>query len=182
LLEADESKIVGVNLQSMVRPTIGNLKQEFLNKVTETKAAYQDSLDQMDSLHNACKAAEGKLKIVLDKAFKCQKTLESEQSTHSAKRAVRAREVEAMETKVAGRRDPVALEEQMTAYERQCAELEALRREHEEDNITRMISVQEEIERACALMMAHEEHFRSKLQELDDYWNAKELCSVVLQE
>ena len=174
LLDADPSKTVGVHVESTVRPTVASFQTKFTVEVEQTTAAYQDSLDQMESSNDNCNAASAKLKIVQDKTAKCEKTLDSEQETHNAKFAVRQREVEAMEAKVAARRDPIALEEQMAAYERQCAELEALRLEHQEENVARKKAVQDEIQQTCQLMVEHDAYFQHKLQELDEYWESKE--------
>ena len=174
LLAEDQSKIFGVCLETTVRPSVESFKTKFVAEVEQTKANYQDSLDMMENTSDACSAAQSKLKIVQDKTAKCEKTLEDEQEAHSAKLAVRQREVEAMENKVAARRDPVALEEQMAAYERQCAELEALRLEHQEENVARKKAVQDEIEQACDLMVEHEAYFEHKVREVEEYWQKKE--------
>ena len=174
LLDVDHSKIVGVDLETKVRPAVETFRANFTTEIEQTKTAYQDSLDKVENSSDECKAARGKLRIVQDKIAKCEKTLESEQKTHSAKLAVRQREVDAMESKVAARRDPVALEEQMAAYERQCVELEALRLEHQEINVNKKKLVQDEIQQACKLMVESEKYLEHKLRELDDHWNAKE--------
>jgi hypothetical protein len=109
LKDTDQSKILGVNISKTVNPTIGKLTDSFRNKVQETKASYQDSLDRIAAAEDACKAAEAKLQIVHDKTAKCKETLQSEQATHDAKLAVRVREVDAMDSKVAARRDLVTL-------------------------------------------------------------------------
>ena len=83
------------------------------------------------------------------------------------------REVESMETKVASLRDPVALEEQMTQFERQCAELEAMRQQYEEDNLARKKAVCDEIEYACAAMEEYDQFCLQKVAEVRDYRDDK---------
>lgn len=182
LLDADQSKIVGIDIHGSAIDTIESLMIDFQAKHDITKASYEDCLDKLEKAKEQCQESESKLNIVLEKSSKCMKTLESDQEMHNAKIGVRQRELDAMEAKVATRRDPVALEEQMAAYERQCTELEALRAQHEEENIATLVAVQEEIDQACHLMMQHEDFFRKKLKELDDYWQEKEakMARVVL--
>ena len=87
-----------------------------------------------------------------------------------------------MEKKVAARRDPITLEEQIAAYERQCAEHEELRVQHEEDNVARRLAVQDEIEQAIQLMKDHEDFLRRKRQEVAEYWEKKELRKLKVPE
>ena len=182
LEETDQSKIIGVDIAKVVNPAIRTLVDNFRNKVQQTKASFQDSLDRIAAAEDACEAAKAKLQIVFDKVDKCKDTLQNEQETHNAKLGVRQREVDAIEGKVAARRDPVALEEQIAAYERQCAEHEALRIQHDEDNVSRKIAVQEEIEQAIQLMKDHEDFLRRKRQEVSDYWASKEVHELKVPE
>jgi kinetochore protein NDC80 len=174
LESSDTSKFLGVDLEGVVRPTALQTKRETMRKVDDVKAEHQDELDKMERGKEACGEAEAKLQIVVEKKSKSEQSLESEEQAFAAKLAVRQREVETMENKVASLRDPVALEEQMAAYERQCTELEALRVQHQEENIAKKKAVVEEINAACTLMEEHTQHLRGKFQELDEYWKKKE--------
>jgi kinetochore protein NDC80 len=173
MLDADQSKLLGVDLQSAVRPLVLQSKTEYVEKGDQARWEYQDALDKLETAQEACNEAAAKLDIVKHKNGKCEETLEFEREAQEAKLAVRQREVEAMEDKVAALRDPVALEEQMTGYERQCAELEALTLRHKEDNIAQKKAVQDEMEAAFKLMAEHDEHCRQKLSDLDNYWMQK---------
>jgi SMC interacting uncharacterized protein involved in chromosome segregation len=173
MLDADQSKLLGVDIQSSVRPTVLQNKTEYLEKGDQVRWEYQDALDKLDTAQEVCNEAAAKLDIVKHKNGKCEETLESEREAQDAKLAVRQREVEAMEDKVAALRDPVALEEQMAGYERQCAELEALHFKHKEDNVAQKKAVQDEMEEAFRLMAEHDEHCRRKLSDLDKYWLQK---------
>ena len=92
----------------------------------------------------------------------CEDTLEGEREAQDAKLAVRQREAESMEARVAFLRDPVALEEQVAQFERQYAELEALRMKYEEDNVSRKRAVCEEIEKACLQMKRYDDYCLKK--------------------
>jgi kinetochore protein NDC80 len=173
MLDPDQSKLLGVDIQSSVRPMFLQGKKEYVEKGDQARWEYQDSLDKLETTGEACKEATAKLDIVTHKNGKCEETLASEREAQDAKLAVRQREVEAMEDKVAALRDPVALEEQMAGYERQCAELEALQFKHKEENISQKKAVQDEIEAAFKLMSEHDEHCRRKLSDLDSYWLEK---------
>ena len=168
-----QSAMLGVDLQYKVRPIALENKKEYEGKAEDTKWKYQDALDKLDNSEEDCKEAEYKLKIVEEKYAKCEESLGQEKEAHEAKLAVRQREVEAMENKVASLRDPVALEEQMASYERQCAELEALRIRHQEENVAKKKAVEKEIEVGCQMMIEHEEYYRRKLAELNEYWQKK---------
>lgn len=173
MLDTDQSKMLSVNVQASVRPTVLQTKSEYVEKGDQARWNYQDSLDKLENSKEACKEASAKLEIVQHKNDKCQETLESEREAQDAKLAVRNREVDAMEAKVTALRDPVALEEQMAGYERQCAELEALQIKHKEENIAQKRAVQDEIETALQTMQEHDEFCQHKLSELDQYWQIK---------
>ena len=91
------------------------------------------------------------------------------------------REAESMETKVASLRDPVALEEQMTQFERQCAELEAMRQQYEEDNLARKKAVCDEIDQACAAMEDYDQFCLQKVAEVGKYREDKRADYGALQ-
>ena len=182
LAETDQSKVICVNLKQTAIPTIDSWMDDFRTENRKVKAEYQDTLDRVPTVKDACKAAENKLLIIQEKTSKCETTLQNEQTAHDAKLAVHRREVEAMEKKVAARRNPITLEEQIAAYERQCAELEALRVQHEEDNVARRLAVQDEIEQAIQLMKDHEDLLRRKRQEVAEYWEKKELRKLKVPE
>jgi SMC interacting uncharacterized protein involved in chromosome segregation len=172
-LDADQTKMLGVDLQASVRPMMLQSKAEYVEKGDQARCDYQDALDKLETSQESYKEAGAKLDIVQHKNSKCQETLEFERDAQDAKLAVRQREVEAMETKVATLRDPVALEEQMAGYERQCAELEALQIKHKDDNIAQKKAVQNEIESAFRLMTEHDDYCRRKMSDLDQYWLQK---------
>jgi hypothetical protein len=104
---------------------------------------------------------------------KCEDALEGEREAQDAKLAVRQREAESMEARVASLRDPVALEEQMAQFELQCAELEALRMKYEEDNVSRKRAVCEETEKACLEMKRYDDYCLEKIAEVQQYRKQK---------
>jgi len=71
--------------------------------------------------------------------------------------------------KVTSLRDPVALEEQMTQFERQCDELEAMRQQHEEDNVSRKKAMCEEINTAILEMREYDNFCLEKIKEVQEY-------------
>jgi SMC interacting uncharacterized protein involved in chromosome segregation len=168
-LENSQSKLLGVDLVSRVNPAILESKQEYSGKSSDAKWKYQEALDKLNASEEALSEATEKLKIMQDKQARCEETLEGERDAQEAKLAVRLREAEAMKTKVASLRDPVALEEQMASYERQCAELEALRMSYQEENVARKKAVCDEIEMACQAIKDYEAHCLQKAAELQQY-------------
>ena len=173
ILEDDQTKLLQTNLASQVQPALSTSKQEYAEKLSDTKWKYQEALDQLERSEECFTEALEKLNIIEEKMDKCEETIEGERDAQSAKLSVRQREAESMEAKVASLRDPVALEEQMAQFERQCAELESLRMKHEEDNVARMKAVCDEIQHACMEMDRYEEHCLEKIEEVQQYRQEK---------
>jgi kinetochore protein NDC80 len=178
-LAEDQKDMLGVDLQAVVRPLIEISKAQYESKADQAKWDYQDALDQREKAEEDLQDAQAKLQILTDKYQRCEERLHLEKEAQDAKLAVRARELTSMEEKVASLRDPVALEEQMASYERQCAELEALAETHEAENVAKKRAVLEEIESAMALMAEHESFCRHKIAELDAYWQNKKDTGVL---
>ena len=173
MLSGNDSEITGVAFKDEVAPKLDEIKKCILQKIDEIKGKYQDMLDKVQRSHDECKAADGQLYIVKEKTAKYEKTMEDEEETHKAKLAVRQREVDAMESKVASRRDPIALEEQIAAYQRQCAELEALQVEYQAESACQLKALQDEIDRSAKLMMENENYWQTTMKEVGDYWSEK---------
>jgi SMC interacting uncharacterized protein involved in chromosome segregation len=171
LLQTEINRVIGVDLMNYVQPTAVVSKTEYSTKGIQFKNQYQHIIDQTHNLEDSCKEADAKLKIAGDKLIKNEQTLENERKTQDATLAVREREVEAMEKKIAALQDPVALEEQMAAYERQCSELEALRREREENNMSQKRAVLIEISNTCQLMEDHDVYLNRQIVAVKKHWN-----------
>lgn len=172
--DADKSLLLGVDLAASVLPALTNSKQEYSEKFSESKWRYQEALDQLEASEEGFTEAHEKLKIIDSKIEKCEETIDAEKEAQDAKLAVRAREAESMETRVAALRDPVALEEQMAQYERQCTELESLRLKHEEENVARKKAVCAEIEQACKSIKEYDNFCSNKLDDVQKYRRDKE--------
>jgi SMC interacting uncharacterized protein involved in chromosome segregation len=170
LSQTDLTRTIGVDLIEHIQPTAKASKNEYVSKVEQSKMQLQHLLDQTNHLDDSNKESDAKLKIAGDKMSKSDQTLETERKTQEALLAVRERELESMEKKIASLQDPVALEEQMAAYERQCSELEALRREREENNMSQKRAVIMEINNACQLMEEHDTYFVKQITEVKHYW------------
>lgn len=166
VLDKDKTKLLGVDLPSSVQPALLASKFEYSEKFSQSKWKYQESLDELEASEEAFTEAHEKLKIIDAKIAKCEETISAERDAQDAKLAVRSREAESMETRVAALRDPVALEEQMAQFERQCTDLESLRMKYEEDNVARKKSVCDEIERACEAMKEYDEFCLQKIAEV----------------
>ena len=169
-LENDEKKLLGVNLTEAVTDNLMSCKHEYMERLSDAKWKYQEALDQVDQSEEALNEALANFKIVHDKSAKSEETLRKEREAEEAKLAVRQREVEAMEGKVASLRDPVALEEQMARYERQCAELESLRIRFQEESAAKKKAVIEEIEQKYQEMIQFEAYFANKIEQVETYW------------
>jgi SMC interacting uncharacterized protein involved in chromosome segregation len=170
LLQVDSKRAIGVDLIEHIQPTAKALKEEYAMKVEHSKIQFQHLIEQTNQLDDSGKEGDAKLKITRDKLSKAELTFESERQTQHDLLAVREREVEALERKVASLQDPVALEEQMAAYERQCSELEALRREREENNMAQKRAVLIEINSACTQMEEHDSYLVTQIAKVKTYW------------
>lgn len=144
----DQAKLLAIDLD-VVQSNLSSMCDEYARMSSEWKQRYQHVLDELELSEEAFTEAMEKHRIVDGKIDKCEETMEAEREAQDAKLAVRLREAETIESKVASLRDPVALEEQMTQLERQCTDLEALRQQYKEENLARKQSVCEEINQAC---------------------------------
>jgi hypothetical protein len=96
--------------------------------------------------------------------------------------AVRQREVAAMEQRVQSIQEPPGtVEEQVARLERECAELEALRLQRQEEYAVRKKTVRAKIEQALNLMLQQEEYTQRRLAQLRDYWGNKRATLVAIQ-
>lgn len=169
LMEAEQKKILGIDIKSNAVPVIDESASSVAEKTADIKLNFQDALDQLENSLKEKNEAMNKKRIVEDKILKCEETLRDERKSHEAKLEVRQREVDAMEQKVANLRDPVPLELQMATYERQLAELESIRNQHQMDNIAKKKAVQDKLTQAYHIMLQHDEYFMRKLTEVEQH-------------
>ena len=170
LLANDLVSIHGVDIAGISNPVCLQSKKEFVEINSVNKVTFNDLLDKLNRSEDARSEAEAKLKIMQDKKVKYDQTLESEEETHQAKWTIRHREVQNMENKSKSLQNPIALEEQMAAYERNCAELEAQRQERRDEGIAQYDTVLDEVSRACQTMADHDAYFRLRVDELHNLW------------
>mmetsp|Transcript_26886 Transcript_26886/g.50332 ORF Transcript_26886/g.50332 Transcript_26886/m.50332 type:complete len:445 (-) Transcript_26886:1580-2914(-) len=167
--DPNPARLLAVDMQQAVLPALTAFRDEFASLISECKWKYQEALDQLEQSEEAFTEAMEKHRIVEHKIDKCEETMEAEREAQEAKLGVRVREAESIENKVASLRDPVALEEQMAQFERQCAELEAMRQQYEEENLARKKAVCDEIEQACSAMQEYDQFCLKKIAEVHEY-------------
>lgn len=156
--------------------------KEALEKHLESlQESHHDILDRLEQLQRAMQESRAKSQYWKDKTDKVMAVLEQETQTHRAKLEVRLNETRRLEDKIARLQDPVALETQQAAYERQCAELEAMRAWHEKENVERIRVVEDEIVAAVDMMMQHDAFLADKLRELHEYNQSKLSQAPALQ-
>jgi SMC interacting uncharacterized protein involved in chromosome segregation len=181
-LEKDQSKLLGVDLVSVVHPTLLQYKERFVTGTVEAKQSYQQALDDFEMNQGLLVETEEKLRLLETKKAKLEEALENERKTQEAKLAVRQREVQAIESSVESINNPVALEEELARYERKCAELEARRMKQQEEHLTKKKAVEDEIEAACQAIIELETFCKAKTAEAHDYWLMKmTICSGSVQ-
>jgi SMC interacting uncharacterized protein involved in chromosome segregation len=172
--DSDPTKLLAVDLSGLVQPTLVSSREEYSKLLSECKRQYQEALDELEISEEEFTEALEKVRIIESKIDKCEEIMEAEREAQEAKLGVRMREAESMEAKVASLRDPVALEEQMAQFERQCAELEAMRERHEEENVARKRAVCAEIDQACSAMKEYDEYCLSRIAEVQQYRQDKQ--------
>lgn len=168
-LDPDPSKLLAVDLPGTILPLLKESNEEYSRMISESKWKYQEALDNLERSEEEFTEALERHRIVENKIDKCEGTMEAEREAQDAKIGVRIRELESIETKVSSLRDPVALEEQMAQFEQQCDELEALRQQHEEDNVVRKAAVCEEVDRALLAIQEYDKFCMDKIVEVQKY-------------
>jgi kinetochore protein NDC80 len=174
VLDPNLSKLLDIDLPGIIQPTLTSCHEEYCSLISDSKWKYQEALDKLERSEEEFTEALERNRIVENKIDKCEETMEAERDAQDAKLGVRVREADSIETKVASLRDPVALEEQMTQFERQCSELEAMRQQHEEDNVARKKAVCEEIDQAIVSMKEYDEFCLEKIKEVQQYRKNKQ--------
>jgi kinetochore protein NDC80 len=173
LLLDDQREILGADIQQQVQPLILRYQDDYVERLSKGKEQYQDEMDEMEATIERNKVVLEELSVLRDKKIKMEQTLSSEVEIASATLAVRQRELDTIERKVTSLRDPVALEEQLATYDRQCAELESLRIDQQEENIAKKKSVVEEINTACTAMKDYEDKLQETMKTAANHWNSK---------
>lgn len=169
LLNGNPSDIIGFDLE-LVNRNVASAKSEYLEKTDKSKLEYQNILIELQQVSDAYDESLAKLKIVNDKKLKSDQILEDEIQMSQSQLAVRNREVDAMEAKIHVLQNPVALEEQMAGFQRQCAELEALRIERQESYAMELRAMVDEVNSACELMSEHDTYLRQQVAKVDAHW------------
>jgi SMC interacting uncharacterized protein involved in chromosome segregation len=165
----DQSQLLGVSLRTDVRPFLVDFKIETTEEAAVIRRQLQDDLDQLEASEEALTEVMDSLQIVEDRKAKCEENMEKEREQAEAALAVRLREVEAIESKIESLRDPVALEEQIARYQRQCNQLEALQLKHQEENISQKMAVHDEINAALRAIEEHNNYVREKFKSMKQY-------------
>jgi len=177
---SDQTSILGVDLKNDVQIAISKHLPEIARRTEEKHMEFEDGLDEIENQENANEEASVKLNILVEEYGTSEETIRQEQSAQEAKLTVRQREVTAMHEKSDALRDPVALEEQIAGIERQCTEIEALRRSHNDESIAQKRSVAASIASACRAMKDYEKQVQEKLLESKRFWTEKKLSQHVI--
>jgi hypothetical protein len=172
LESSNQVEIIGVDLVENEQ-VVSSSKVEMVDKNGTLRMDHQNALDKLESSKQSKNEASAKKRIVEDKVLVCEDTLRQDRQSHEAKLAVRRREADAMESKMAGRWNPVALEEQMATCERQVRELEDLQAQHQAENVSKKEAVLNEITETLQLVSDHEEYFLQKQKEVEQYIQAQ---------
>jgi chromosome segregation ATPase len=173
ILDSHPDALLGVNLTQKVQPVTKSCLDDLHVKQQQAEEIHNDLLDELTHTEGLCMETEALLKIAEEKNSQSIQAIETERKSHEAKTTIRKREVEGMESKIESLHNPVSLEEQMAAYHRQCADLEALRMEHQDENVAKREAVLEQINSACQLMADHDAFFRQSVVHVKQFWQQK---------
>jgi SMC interacting uncharacterized protein involved in chromosome segregation len=206
---SSQSNMLGVELHSELQPFFQQCKdanvellvdvrrdlQNMLNDLELQKEAHTEATDQSKvrifvvlmislispMLYTYLISFLNTVQIIDFKLANLEETLETETEQQEATLQVRLREVESMNVQMDSLRDPASLEEQICAYQRQCDQLEALNRKHQEDTVANKRAIKEEIETALDAIQEYNVHVTAKLQELQDYTMQQKKSLVALK-
>jgi SMC interacting uncharacterized protein involved in chromosome segregation len=177
-LENDQCKLLGVDLFTVVHPALVHYKEQLVAGTARASQEYQQALDDLQASKHELSDCVEKLQILETKKLKLQEALENERQTQEAKLAVRLRELETLESSVGSMNDPVGLEGQLARNERQVAEMESLRLEKQQENLSDKKAVEDEIAGACHAIMENETFMKAKGAEVNQYWLMKKtMCT-----
>jgi hypothetical protein len=160
---------LGQGLEHEIQAKLFSSRELLAVILAKAKHDYQERLDELGQSEGQLTEASQNVKIIEDKVAAREATLEQEREASNAKCAVRLREAEAVEIKVSSLRDPVALEERMAHYERQCTELESLRTQNRETSSAMMRAILSEIENAMIAMDQFDDFLSTKIGECQKY-------------
>lgn len=161
--------LLGKDLENEVQNRMSSLKDLLTSSLATSRYDYQERLDELGQCEGVLAESQENVKIIESKVLAREDTMNNERQLNQATCGVRLREAESLETKVSSLRDPVALEERMTQYERQCAELESLRLKNRESGNSLIRAVFAEIENASGAMDQFDAFFSSKATEAKEY-------------
>lgn len=168
-MDSDQSRLVGVDLSGKVQPALESCKGEYARMLSECKWQYQEALDKLGQIEEVFTEAMERRRIIEKKIDQCEETLEAEREAQEGKLAVRQREADSIEQKIASLRNPVVLEEQMARFELECAELQVERQKITEEYLAHKHAVCDEINHACAAISDYDSFCLEKIQEVQSY-------------
>jgi SMC interacting uncharacterized protein involved in chromosome segregation len=168
--------LLGKDLEREDQNCMFSLKDTLTTSIATSKHNYQERLDELGQCEGQLAESLENVKIIESKVLAREDTMKNERQLNKAKCGVRLREAESLETKISSLRDPVALEERMTQYERQCTELESLRLKNRETGNNLFKAVFAEIENVSGAMNQFDTFFSSKANEVKEY--SSELLSL----
>jgi len=156
----------GVDVEGMVSPSIRHLKGSYSDRTDQARREILDLLDREEASNEQLAETTDKSEMLAEKIKKNEEIITKEKKEHGVSLSVRLKEIELLETKISSIRDPMALEAAITKYQKQCAQLEALRRQHHEKNVAKKKAVQQEINEAIRACADHKEYTQRRLNQL----------------
>ena len=137
-MTSTQDEFLGVDLYEAVHPLIARHERELSESTSDMKKQLEEQVDQANKLEGTNEEHVVKNKISLEKYGRCEGELTQLIESHDSVLAVRQREVAVVEQQVQSLQATPALqagtvEEQVASLERECAQLEARRRERQEE-------------------------------------------------
>lgn len=159
----------GTDVRGTVLPMIISLRCDYAEKHAQAKNDVLEILDRNEVSEKTLADVSECVKALELNSKRCEEICVRESEANEAALSFRLKEVDAVETKIASLRDPVALEAAISKYLRQCSQLEELRQKHQSENVSKKKAIQEELDMALRVLAEQKEYVQNQFKDLGDH-------------
>jgi len=179
--EVDESMLLGgVDMRNDVLPSWNDEKRELLDKAKQFRRDIMSLTDSKESSEQAVSEIQDEAELLVQEKRRVNDTRTREKEEQDRLLLSREKEVTEKNSLVHSLRDPNSLEASILEYDNQVLELEALRKERQDTNLSRKQMVLKEFN---AFMQAYAElqsYQEDQLKQLEEYKESFEDSTVSL--
>lgn len=167
--DGSRSKILGVDLQSTVQPTLLKCTREYMEAVDVAQRDYKSALDTKRGIEEAMAQTASDLHSLQMELTELDDQIAAELHEHKETLTADAQELETVERKIAILQDPSGIDEEYSRIQQRFAELKALGWHQHEAFSSKQQALQRELEQALQELSKHEDYFQLKIVELKAY-------------